>query len=102
MNPLYNPLKTHPILTGREMSMEPYPNRPFGFIDDPERQPGPGSVPTRIRTRSDGPDPLLTLYTLAISCEKSLKLWEYGSDCADMWPSHSVGYLINVCLRVGF
>jgi hypothetical protein len=61
MNPLYNLLKTRPIQTGREMSMEPYPNGQFGFIDDPDRQSGSGSVLTRTRTRSDGPDPLLTL-----------------------------------------
>jgi len=52
---------THPIQTGREMSIEPYPNRQFGFIDNPDRQFGNGSVPTRTRTRSDGPEPLLTL-----------------------------------------
>jgi len=40
--------------------MEPYQNRQFGCIDDPDRQSGSGSVPTRTRTRSDGPDPLLT------------------------------------------
>jgi len=62
MDPLYNPLGTRPIQTGREMSMELYPNRQFGFIDDPDRQSGSGSVPTRTRTRSDGPDPLLTLH----------------------------------------
>jgi len=61
MDPLYNPLGTRPIQTGREMSMEAYPNRRFGFIDDPDRQSGAGSVPTRTRTRSDGPDPLLAL-----------------------------------------
>ena len=41
--------------------MEPYPNRQVGFIDDPDRQSGSSSVPTRTRTRSDGPDPLLTV-----------------------------------------
>jgi len=61
MDPLYNPLGTRPIQTGREMSMEPYPNQQFGFIDDPDGQSGSGSVPTRNRTWSDGPDPLLTL-----------------------------------------
>jgi hypothetical protein len=60
MDPLYNPLGTHPIQTGREMSMKPYPNRLFGFIDDPDRQSGSGSGSTGTRTRSDGPDPLLT------------------------------------------
>jgi len=61
MDPLYNTLGTHPIQTGREMSIEPYPNRQFGFIENPDGQSGSGSVPTRTRTRSDGPDPLLTL-----------------------------------------
>ena len=42
--------------------MEPYTNRQFGFIDNPDRQSGSCSVPTRTRTRSDGPDPLLTLW----------------------------------------
>ena len=50
MDPLYNPLGTHPIQTGREMSMEPYPKRHFGCIDDPDRQSGSGSVPIRTRT----------------------------------------------------
>jgi len=41
--------------------MEPYPSGQFGFIDDPDRQFRNGSVWTRTRTRSDGPEPLLTL-----------------------------------------
>jgi hypothetical protein len=41
--------------------MELSPNRQFGFIDNKDRQSGSGSVPTRTRARSDGPDPLLTL-----------------------------------------
>jgi hypothetical protein len=60
MDPLYNPQGTRLIPIGREMSIEPYPNRQFGCIDDPDGQSGYGSVPTRTRTRSDGPDPLLT------------------------------------------
>jgi len=43
--------------------MEPYPSGQCGFIDDPDRQFGNGSVWTRTRTRSDGPEPLLTLVT---------------------------------------
>ena len=67
MDPLYNPLRTRPIQMGREMSIEPYPNRQFGFIDNPDRQSGTSSVWTWIRTwtrtqtRSDGPEPLLIL-----------------------------------------
>ena len=61
MDPLYNPLRTRPIHTGREMSMEPYPNQQFGFIDNADHQSGTCSVPTRTRTRPDGPEPLLTL-----------------------------------------
>ena len=41
--------------------MEPYPRRQFGFIENPDRQFGNGLVWTRTRTRSDGPEPLLTL-----------------------------------------
>ena len=41
--------------------MEPYLSGQFGFIDEPDRQFGNGSVWTRTRTRSDGPEPLLTL-----------------------------------------
>jgi len=72
MNPLYNPLKTCPIQTGRKMSMEPYPNRQFGFNDDPDRQSGSGSVPTCTRTRSDGPDPLLTLTPSTVCTKHSI------------------------------
>ena len=64
MDPLYNPLGTRPIQMGREMLIEPYPNQQFGFIDNPDRQSGSGSVPTRTRTQSDSPDPLLTLDSL--------------------------------------
>jgi len=63
MDPLDNPLTTGPIQTGCEMSIEPYPNRRFGCIDDPDRQFGNGSVPTGTRTRSASPGPLLTLRT---------------------------------------
>jgi hypothetical protein len=61
MDPLCDPLTTRPIQMGWEFTMEPYPSGQFGFIDDPDRQFGNGSVWTRTRTRSDGPEPLLTL-----------------------------------------
>jgi len=63
MDPLYNLLRTPPIQPGRAMAMELYPNRQFGLIDNPDRQSGSGWVLTRTRTRSDGPDPSLTLTT---------------------------------------
>jgi len=63
MDPLGDPLTTRPILTGWECTMEPYPSGQFGFVDDPDRQFGNSSVWTRTRTRSDGPEPLLTLVT---------------------------------------
>ena len=77
MDPLYNPLRTRPIQTGREMTMEPYPNRQFRFINDPDRQYGSGSVLTRSRTRSDGPDPLLTL-----------ALWMYAAKISKTLAPH--------------
>jgi hypothetical protein len=61
MDLLYNPLRTRPIQTGMEMTMERDPNRQFRFIDDPDHQSGSGSVPTGTPTRSDGPDPLQTV-----------------------------------------
>ena len=61
MDPLENPLRTRPIQTDREMSIEPYPNRQFGCIDGPDRQFGDGSVLIWTETRSDGPEPVLTL-----------------------------------------
>jgi len=41
--------------------MEPYASGQFGSIDDLGRQFGNGSVWTGTRTRSDGPEPLLSL-----------------------------------------
>jgi len=39
------------------------PDGQFGYTDNPDRQFGNGSVWTRTRTRSDGLEPLLTLFT---------------------------------------
>jgi hypothetical protein len=61
MDPLGDQLTTRPIQTGWEFTMELYPSGQFGFIDDLDRQLGNGSVWTRTRTRSDGPEPFLTL-----------------------------------------
>ena len=85
MDPLGDPLITRPIRTGWEFAIEPYPNWRFGFIDDPDRQFGNGSGWTRTRTRTDGPEPLLTLVTQDRK-QKSLTLgWpsfsEWGSAC---------------------
>ena len=63
MDPPGDPLTTRPIQMGGEFTMEPYPSRQFGFIDDPDQQFGNSLVWTRTRTQSDGPEPLLTLLT---------------------------------------
>jgi len=63
MDPLGDPLTTRPIQTGWEFTMQPYPSRQFGFNDDSDRQFGNGLIWTRTRTRSDDPEPLLTLLT---------------------------------------
>jgi len=60
MDQLGDPLTTHPIQTGWEFTMEPYPSGQFGFIDDPDRQFGNGSLWTQTQTQGDGPEPLLT------------------------------------------
>jgi hypothetical protein len=61
MDPMGDWLTTRPIQTGWEFTMEPYPSGVFGFIDVPDHQVGNGLVCTRTRTRSDCPEPLLTL-----------------------------------------
>ena len=63
MDPQGDPLTTHPIRTGWEFTMEPYLCGKFGFIDDPDRPFGNCSVWIRTLTRSDSPEPLLTLVT---------------------------------------
>jgi len=61
MDPLGDPLRTRTIQTGKEMPIEPYPNRQFGFINNPNCQFGDCLVRTWTQTRSDGPELLLTL-----------------------------------------
>jgi len=61
MDPLGIPLTTRPIQTGWEFTIELYPSRRFGFIDNLDLQLGSGSGWTRTQTQSDGPEPLLTL-----------------------------------------
>jgi len=61
MDQLGDPLTTHPIQTGCEFAFEPYPSWQFGFIGNPYRQFGNGSVWTWTQTQSDGPELLLTL-----------------------------------------
>ena len=61
MDPLGDPLTTRPIQMGGEFTMEPYPSGQFRFLDNPDLQFGNGSVWTQTWTRSDGPEPLITL-----------------------------------------
>jgi hypothetical protein len=61
MDPLGNTLTTHQIQTGWDFTMEPYLSGQFGFVDDPDRQFGKGSVWTLTRTQRYGLEPLLTL-----------------------------------------
>jgi len=63
MDSLNDPVRASPIQKGREMLMEPYSNQQFGIIDDPDCQSGSGMFLTPTRTRTDGPEPLLTLIT---------------------------------------
>ena len=62
MDPLGDPLTTHQIQTGWEFTMELYPSGQFGYMDDLDCQFGNGLDWTWTRTRSDGPEPLLTLF----------------------------------------
>ena len=67
MDPLGNLLTTHPIQMGWELTMEPYPSGQFGLIDDPDGKFGNGSFWTWTRTRSDGPEALLTLVQIMMN-----------------------------------
>jgi len=83
------------------MSMEPYPNRQFRFIDDPDRQSGSGSVPTRTRTWSDGPDPSLPLIEpKAPDCSYRLHTSLPFATHHGYWDMYLVtpGYLIHTVL----
>jgi len=61
MDLLSDPLITRPIQTGWEFTIEPYLSWQFGLIDNADCEFGNGSGWTRHRTRSDGPEPLVTL-----------------------------------------
>jgi len=61
MDPLGDALTTGPIQTGYEFTIELYSTRWLGFIDNMDCQFYNGSVWTRTRTRSDGPETLVTL-----------------------------------------
>jgi len=61
IDPVDNPQTTRPIQMGSEISIESYPNRQFGSMDNSYRKVGAGSVLTWTWTRRDGPELLLTL-----------------------------------------
>jgi hypothetical protein len=61
MDLLDDVLITRPIQMGWEYTIEPYLNWQFGLIDSPDCQSDDGSAWTLTQTRSDGPEPLLTL-----------------------------------------
>jgi len=71
-------LTTHPIQTGWEISIEPYPCGRFGSIDNPDRQFGNSSVPTQTKTRSDGPEPLLQLAETLRPNQRSFAITKSG------------------------
>jgi len=61
MAPLGDMLTTRRIKTGWQFTVEPYQSRQFGFILDKDHQFGNSAIWTRTRTRSEGPELLLTL-----------------------------------------
>jgi hypothetical protein len=69
MDSLGDTLTTRPNQPGWEITSEPYPSGQFGCIDDPDHHFSNGSVWTRTRTRSAGPEPLLTLFKTAKASE---------------------------------
>jgi len=67
MDPQGNQLKTCPMQTYLECTIEPYASSQFEFIENLDRQFRSGSVWTWTRTRSDGPEWLLILGTCRYS-----------------------------------
>jgi hypothetical protein len=85
MDPLGDPLTTCPIQTGWEISSKPDLNRRSGCIDNTDRQFGNGSLQTRTRTRSDGPEPLLSLTNILVVLATGL-----GNPTAVLvWPANT-------------
>jgi len=66
MDPLGDPLTTLSIQMGWEFTIDPYQSWRFGFIDNHDHQFGNGSVWTRTRTQSEGPEPLLPLLDIVL------------------------------------
>jgi len=109
MDPLGDPLTTRLIQTGWEFTMEPYPSGQFWFIDDPDHLFGNSSVWTRTRTRSDGPELLLTLALehpctvrshmtkIYVSCQK-LHCACYSSVCQPILTSYCSPFAHNISL----
>ena len=73
MDLLGDQLTTRPIQTGWKFSMEAYPSGRCRFIDDPDRHFGNSSVWTRTQTRSDGPEPVLTLGSPSATTQISVR-----------------------------
>jgi len=67
MDKLGDPLTTRPIRMGWEFTMGLCPSWQFRIIDSPDRQVGNSWGLTPTQTRSDGPEPFLTLTTPAAS-----------------------------------
>jgi len=90
MDPLGDPLTTCPIQMGQEVSLEPYPKRRFGFIDELDSHSGNGLVWTWTWTRSDGPEPLLTLESTTMNSP------DYWRSSASLQCHHSKGVAVNI------
>jgi len=67
MDQLGDLLTTRPIQTGCEFTIKPYLSGRIWFIDNTDHQIGNGSVWARTRTRSYGPEPLLTLPVIQLA-----------------------------------
>ena len=90
MDPLSDPLRTRPIQTGCEFTIELYQTGRFGFIDDADHQFGNGWLWIQTQNNSDGPEPLLTLGTFRMLRDltsRTVKSWSYWDLCADQWET---------------
>jgi len=98
MDLLGNPLTTRPSQTARKYTVEPYPSWRVTYIHHRDCQFGNGLVSTRSRTRSDGPEPVLTIVISLLWPIQSWTEWMWYSmqdRPIQIWPENQ--YCRDVC-----
>jgi len=83
--PAGRPADNPAFQTGWEICIEPDPNWRFLSVDNPDHQYGNGSFLTQTRTRSDRPEPSLTLMYCACLQEVAKTSFSENAPCWLVW-----------------